>query len=247
MMYNPVFDWKKQPMSKSIALSTWAVGVYFLVKAYYLEKFAVDQAHKKYAAHKNKLPVAIHGIGSSLEMSLGALACCFPKKTMLTKSCCLLALSNVFSGFVLTRGVFGIKHLTVPGFALFGVLRLIEIWRTLGYEITNYPQAWLLLQVGTVVRLLGYFVLPYTSTDGVRGDLFTEPTIYSFNILLSGTVTAAFVYPPKWVISQLFIYALWQNYQPPRISMKRRPALLDESQAAAPIANAAENPITKET
>merc|ERR1711959_665814 len=86
----------------------------------------------------------------------------------------------------------------------------------------NYPQAWILLQVGTVVRLLGFFVLPFTSTDGRRGDLFTEPTLYSFNILLSGYLTAAFVYPPKWVLSSLLFYVYWQSKQPPKISLRRR-------------------------
>ena len=32
----------------------------------------------------------------------------------------------------------------------------------------------ILLQVGTLVRLLGYFVLPYTSKGGRHGGMFTE-------------------------------------------------------------------------
>jgi len=121
-----------------------------------------------------------------------------------------------------TPGVFGIKHLTVPGFFIFGMLRALEILRTLAYDYRNYPQAWILLQVGTVVRLLGYFILPFSSIDGRRGDLFTEPTIYSFNILLSGYLTAAFVYPPKLVLASLLCYASWYKIQPPRISIRRR-------------------------
>merc|ERR1711896_7737 len=99
----------------------------------------------------------------------------YPEKTILTKISSALAINNVLSGFVLTPGVFGIKHLTVPGFYLFGVLRAVEILRTLAFDYSNYPQAWVLLQVGTIVRLLGFFVLPFTSIDGKeRGDLFTE-------------------------------------------------------------------------
>merc|ERR1712054_451389 len=101
-------------------------------------------------------------------------------------------------------------------------LRSMEVLRTL-FDHRNYPQAWILLQVGTVVRLLGYFVLPFSSTDGRRGDLFTEPTIYSFNILLSGYLTSAFVYPPKWVLSSLLCYVYWYRKIPPRIAMRRRP------------------------
>merc|ERR1712110_786107 len=151
------------------------------------------------------------------------LACCFPKKTIFTKIASALAINNILTGFVLTPGVFGIKHLTVPGFYLFGFLRALEILRTLVYDYRNYPQAWILLQVGTVVRLLGYFIMPFSSIDGVRGDLFTEPSIYTFNILLSGYLTAAFVYPPKHVLSSLLLYAHWYNKQPPRISRRRQP------------------------
>jgi hypothetical protein len=241
--YTPQFNWEKTPMNKLVAVSTWLVGVYFLIKAYVVERGVVQKAHKKYAAHNNKLAVAAHGAGSALEMSIGCLACCFPGKPVFTKIASALAINNIISGFVLTPGVFGIKHLTVPGFYLFGVLRLFEIARTLLYNHRNYPQAWILLQVGTVVRLLGFFVLPYSSTDGVRGDLFTEPTMYSFNILLSGYLTAAFVYPPKHVLSSLLLYVYWYNKQPPRIAMRKRlhHELVDETKevivpASAPAA-----------
>jgi hypothetical protein len=185
--YTPQFNWKKQPMNRFVAVSVWLTGIYFLIKTYVVEKSmskynAVDMAHKKYKAHKNLWAVALHGAGSSLEISIGCLACCYPKKKIYTKIASALAINNILTGFVLTPGVFGVKHLTVPGFLLFGVLRAVEILRTLAYDYRNYPQAWILLQVGTVVRLLGYWILPFSSIDGRRGDLFTEPTMYSFNI-----------------------------------------------------------------
>merc|ERR1719152_598211 len=155
----------------------------------------------------------------------------YPSKTIFTKIASALAINNILSGFVLTPNVFGIKHLTVPGFYLFGYLRAFEIYRTMVCDYRNYPQAWILLQVGTVVRLLGFFVLPFSSIDGARGDLFTEPAIYSFNILLSGYLTAAFVYPPKHVLSSLLLYVAWWNKQPPRISMKKRPMVENADQA----------------
>merc|ERR1719217_1484786 len=214
-------------MNKFVGVATMLTGWYFLIKTYVVERKisktnAVDQAHKKYKAHKNMWAVAAHGGGSALEMSVGCLACIYPKKPMLTKIASALAINNILTGFVLTPGVFGIKHLTVPGFFLFGVLRAMEILRTLVYDYRNYPQAWILLQVGTVVRLLGFWVLPYSSTDCRRGDLFTEPSIYSFNILLSGYLTAAFVYPPKWLLVSLLCYIHHYNKQPPKISTKRR-------------------------
>jgi phage shock protein PspC (stress-responsive transcriptional regulator) len=220
--YTPQFNWRKEPVNKLVVVSILLTGWYFLLKTYVIERGVVDRAHKKYKAHSNTLAVAAHGAGSVLEMCIGCLACCYPKRIVFTKIASALAINNVFSGFVLTPGVFGIKHLTVPGFYLFGVLRSFEIFRTLCCDYCNYPQAWILLQVGTVVRLLGFFVLPFSSIDGVRGDLFTEPTVYSFNILLSGYLTAAFVYPPKWVLSSLLCYSYWYRIQPPRISLRRR-------------------------
>jgi hypothetical protein len=218
----PVFDWKKEPMNKFVGVTTLLTGWYFLIKTYVVEKRIsknnpVDNAHKKYKAHGNMWAVAAHGSGSALEMTIGCAACIYPEKVMYTKIASALAINNVLTGFVLTPGVFGIKHLTVPGFYLFGVLRTLEIIRTLAYDYRNYPQAWVLLQVGTVVRLLGYFVLPFSSIDGVRGDLFTEPSLYSFNILLSGYLTTAFVYPPKYLRASLLCYVYWQNKQPHKI------------------------------
>lgn len=83
---------------------------------------------------------------------------------------------------------------------------------------------WILLHVGTIVRLLGFFVLPYSSTDGNRGDLFTEPINYSFNIILSGIVTAAFVYPPYFLLVSHVIYAVAYMYMPPMIAKRLRPS-----------------------
>jgi len=230
--YTPVFDWKKQPMNKFVAIGTMLTGWYFLLKTYVLERDVVKRAHRKYEAHNNTLAVAMHGTGSALELTIGALACAYPEKAMLTKISSALAINNVATGWVLTPNVFGIKHLTVPGFYLFGVLRAVEILRTLAFDYRNYPQAWVMLQVGTVVRLLGFWVLPFSSVDGERGDLFTEPTMYSFNILLSGYLTAAFVYPPKWVLSSLLLYVHWMQKQPPRILMRRRPVLDNGDQAS---------------
>merc|ERR1719384_1580542 len=143
----------------------------------------------------------------------------YPKKKMLTKICLMIAVMNVLTGLVITPGVFGIKHLTVTGFYLFAYLRTTEILRTIA-KPSNYPNAYIFLHVGTLVRLMGYWVLPYSSIDGVRGDLFTEPSIYAFNILMSGTITAGFVVPPKWVLSQLILYILYKRKVPPRISKR---------------------------
>ncbi|CAJ1390198.1 unnamed protein product [Effrenium voratum] len=222
--YQPVYDFIRHPMPPAIAVSVYIVGVYFLVKTYFLEREVVGRAHKKFQAHGNKLPVAIHGVGSVVEMAVGCAAVCNPDSELLAKAAAYLALFvNVPSGAVLTSRVFGIKHLTVAGFAKFGVLRTMEAYRVLYVDYRLVPNLWILLQVGTVVRLLGWFVLPYSSSDGTRGDLFTEPAIYSFNILLSGYLVAAFVYPPELLLISLSLYATTQLFWPPRMSVRLRP------------------------
>ena len=219
--YTPVFNFVHHPMPPVLAVSIWIIGIYFLIKTYYLERGVVMNAHKKYTAHRNNLTVLIHGVGSVVEMAVGCAACCNPQNEMLARATAYLTLFvTVPSGAILTPRVFGIKYLTVAGFAKFGLLRALEAYRVLFVNFKLVPNLWILLQVGTVVRLLGWFVLPYSSTDGVRGDLFTEPTIYSFNILLSGYLTAAFVYPPKYLLGSLLLYAITNVFYPPRISTR---------------------------
>ena len=146
-----------------------------------------------------------------------------PNKEPRYATALLALLVNVPSGFVLNKNVFGIKHLTIPGFALFGFIRGMEAVRILfGPDHRTVANLWILLHVGTMVRLLGYFVLPYTSVDresatGGRGDLFTEPVVYSFNILLSGYLIAAFVYPPKWLVASLVLYVMAYPIWPPKL------------------------------
>mmetsp|Transcript_1847 Transcript_1847/g.5980 ORF Transcript_1847/g.5980 Transcript_1847/m.5980 type:complete len:182 (+) Transcript_1847:84-629(+) len=149
-----------------------------------------------------------------------------PDRQWLTHTAVGLALLvNVPSGFLLTPRVYGVKHLTVPGFALFGVSRIIEALRTLFIHPAHVHGLWILLQVGTLVRLFGYFVLPYSSTDGARGDLFTEPVNYTLNILLSGYITAGFVYPPRILVLSLFLYVWAYPFWPPSLAARRRPRL----------------------
>lgn len=63
--------------------------------------------------------------------------------------------------------------------------------------------------------------------------------MYSFNILLSGYLTTAFVYPPKWPLVSLLCYASWQKIQPPKISIRRRLGYIgaEERGSTQPAAN----------
>ncbi|GMH53317.1 hypothetical protein TL16_g01424 [Triparma laevis f. inornata] len=70
------------------------------------------------------------------------------------------------SGAIMTPKVFGVKDLTVPGFTLMGVVRLLDVARVLTVDHRLVPNLWIMLQVGTLVQLLGHFVLPYSSKGG---------------------------------------------------------------------------------
>lgn len=226
--YKPVYDFTTTQFPPAIAVSMFVVDLYFLLKTYVLERVVVDNAHKKYRAHKTTVFVAVHGSGSSLEFALGLAAVLRPESKLLAHATALLALLvNVPSGFALNPGVFGIKHLTIPGFALFGVLRAFEAIRILyGPDHRIVANLWILLHVGTMVRLMGYLVLPYTSVDSKptsssqRGDLFTDPTVYSFNILLSGYLIAAFVYPPQWLLGSLIVFVIGYHVWPPKLKSR---------------------------
>ncbi|EOD07094.1 putative membrane protein [Emiliania huxleyi CCMP1516] len=253
--YQPVVDFVSQPMRPSLCVLTYVATVYFLLKTYVIERPVVRRAHRKFAAHGNGRVVLVHGVGSAVELFVGMCAILRPDRQWLTHTAVGLALLvNVPSGFLLTPRVYGVKHLTVPGFALFGVSRIIEALRTLFIHPAHVHGLWILLQatstpkppdrdadprprapdftpltprpkVGTLVRLFGYFVLPYSSTDGARGDLFTEPVNYTLNILLSGYITAGFVYPPRILVLSLFLYVWAYPFWPPSLAARRRPRL----------------------
>jgi len=232
--YQPMFDFPATPMRPITAIATYLVTVYFLVKTYYVEKQVVQRAHRKFTAHGNSTYVLIHGVGSSIELFVGMCAILLPEWSSLAYlSAALALLVNVPSGFMLTPRVYGIKHLTVPGFGLFGVLRTLEASRVLLIDPKLVPNLWILLQVGTIVRLLGYFVLPFSSVDGARGDLFTEPVNYTLNILLSGYISAGFVYPPVWLLLSLLVYATAYRFWPPQFAARLRPRLAGDDMTEA--------------
>ena len=76
--YTPQFDFKSSPTDPGLALSIFIVGVYYLLKTYYLERPVVMRAHLKFKAHNNTLPVAVHAIGSVTEMCVGLAAALNP-------------------------------------------------------------------------------------------------------------------------------------------------------------------------
>ncbi|EOD27217.1 hypothetical protein EMIHUDRAFT_463285 [Emiliania huxleyi CCMP1516] len=223
-------------MRPSLCVLTYVWTVYFLLKAYYVERRTVKRAHKKFVAHGTNHIAHLHGLGSSLELTIGMFAILRPDMPSLAYVCVALAmLINVPTGFLMTKGVFGVKHITVPsqmlnvpGFALFGVLRVAEAYRTVFIDPRAMQGMWVLLQVGTIVRLLGFFVLPFSSVDGARGDLFIEPVNYTINILLSGYITVGFVYPPFLNLASLLLFVAAHPYYKTALSARLRPYLAGE-------------------
>ena len=211
-------------MNSYVCMCVYLTTIYFLFKTYYVEKAVVVRAHKKYKAYNVSKYVLMHGIGSSIELTLGAFVILYPHYVGLTYLCAIIGLFiNIPTGFILTSTVYGVKHITVPGFAIFGIIRILECVRVLYVHPALYPNAWILLQVGTIVRLLGYFVLPFTSKYKERGNMFTEKMNYSTNILLSGYISAAHVYHPAWLLLSLILYIPSQYKWPHTLSLNRRP------------------------
>ncbi len=222
--YNPYYDFISFSMNSYVCICVYITTLYFLFKTYYVEKAVVVRAHKKYKAYNVSKYVLMHGIGSSVELTLGAFVILYPHYVRLTYLCAIIGLFiNIPTGFVLTSTVYGVKHITVPGFAIFGIIRILECVRVLYVHHALYPNAWILLQVGTIVRLLGYFVLPFTSKYKERGNMFTEKMNYSTNILLSGYISAAYVYHPAWLVLSLLLYVPSQYKWPHTLSLNRRP------------------------
>lgn len=157
-----------------------------ILLTYYLEREAVQRAHKKFKAHGTNWAAKIHGMFSCVELAVGLAAVLHPERPEYAKATAWIALGiNLPTGWLMTPRVFGVKHLTVPGFSLMGVMRTVEAYRVLKLDTRLVPNLWILLHVGTVVRLLGYHILPYSTTDGPRGDLFTgtrgtQPPLPSF-------------------------------------------------------------------
>ena len=137
-------------------------------------------------------------------------------------SACVALAVTVPTGVLLARhsSRSGVRHLADTAFGLYHAARALEAARVLALSPRLLPNLWILLHSGTAVRLVGFFVTPYSSTDGARGDLFTEPLCYTFTLLLAGFLVAAFVYPPHYLLLSLAAFALANRIAPPALSVR---------------------------
>lgn len=198
--YDNQFDFVAEPVNGSLAIGLFFLYCYSWGIMHIAERGAIARAQRKrlaptWAATQpythSPIVVALHGLGSFVEMALGVCAILWRDDATWAHSAAILALAvNIPTGLLLTPRV-GIKHLIVPVFWLWSVCRALEAVRVLYLNDKLLPNLWILLQVGTAVRLVGYYLTPYSSKDGGRGDLFTEPLCYSFTILISGTTVRA--------------------------------------------------------
>mmetsp|Transcript_22562 Transcript_22562/g.42076 ORF Transcript_22562/g.42076 Transcript_22562/m.42076 type:complete len:85 (-) Transcript_22562:548-802(-) len=72
--------------------------------------------------------------------------------------------------------------------------------------------------MATLVRIIVYFVTPWSSVDGQPGDLSTEAFTHTLAIGTASLVTTAFVQPPWVLLAVLALLALMRRLFPPRIS-----------------------------
>jgi len=225
--YETQYDFVEHPLNGTLAVSLFLLSTFSWVKTYLVERTVVSRAHRKMTASTwsatqpwthTPTVVAVHGFFSFVELCLGLGAILYRDNPLWARSAAAVALFiNVPTGALLTPRV-GIRHLIIPVFGLYGVLRALEAFKVLYLDHRLLPNLWILANGGTAVRLVGYYVTPYSSTDGARGDLFTEPVNYTLNILLSGYISAGFVYPPVWLLLSLGIYAIAHHVWPPQVS-----------------------------
>ena len=133
---------------------------------------------------------------------------------------------HIPTGLLLSPKVWGLKHITVIGYFIVGFLRAHKAILTLYDPVANLPDLWILLHMATLVRLVAYYISPWSSSDGGRsGDLLTDPLVYTFTVTVAGLVTLGFVYPPAFNLFALVVLAFAHAIWPSNISTKRIPTV----------------------
>jgi len=224
-------DWISRSMPLYAILAMFAADLYTWSQ-YYTERQAVAHAHKKFAAHGISPAVYVHAAAGVAETLLGLAFLLDPVESRAGyayAAALVAALLHVPSGFLLTPHVWGLKNITVTGYAFVGILRLYQAARVFLVDPRlGLPDLWILLHMATLVRLVGFFVTPYSSADGGRrGDLFTEPLVYTLYVSMAAFVTLSFVFPPVVGLAALFIFAAVEAATPTKLSAKLIPSFAE--------------------
>lgn len=139
--------------------------------------------------------------------------------------------------------MWGLQHVTVTGYIIVNLLRLNQALRVFGHEIVHFnhihsatknatiwmgselqidvfsfPDLWVLLHMATLVRLVAYYVSPWTSFNGNRtGDLLTDPVVYTFSVTVAALVTLGFVYSPSINFIAVVILSIAHVFLPSKV------------------------------
>jgi len=222
------YSWEDMSFPKGIALLMFAADLWVWYLSAYTERDATAHAHKKYTAHSTTRVVFLHFVSGVLETILG-LWYILHGDAWFAKAAAYVALFvHAPSGLYLSPKVWGLKHITVPGYLLVGVCRLAHAVRVIQLP-QKLPDLWILLHMATLVRLCSYYITPFSSSDGGRrGDLVTEPIVYTLSVSLAALVTLGFVYPPVFSLAALGAMALTQKVMPSSVP-SRFPALVRQN------------------
>jgi hypothetical protein len=105
---------------------------------------------------------------------------------------------------------------------------MLQALRTLQNPIASLPDLWILLHTASMVRLVSYYITPWTSTNGGwKGDMVTDPLNYTLSVSLATLVTLQFVYPPIINLLALICIAIAHNFMPSSVRSHFSPSSSD--------------------
>jgi hypothetical protein len=192
------------------------------------ERDATAHAHKKYTAQSTTRVVFVHFLTGVVETVLGLLYILTGEAKFATASAYVALLMHAPTGLFLSPKVWGLKHITVTGYLLVGICRIMQALRVI-QQPHKLPDLWILLHMATAVRLCSYYITPFSSSDGGRrGDLVTDPLVYTLSVSLAALVTLSFVYPPVFSLAALGVVALVHKVCPSSVA-SRFPALAHQN------------------
>ena len=214
--------------SPVVACLLFAADLFVWYVSAYTERDATAHAHKKYTAHSTTRVVFVHFLTGVVETVLGLLYILQGEAKFATASAYVALLVHAPTGLFLSPKVWGLKHITVPGYMLVGMCRIMQALRVI-QQPHKLPDLWILLHMATAVRLCSYYITPFSSSDGGRrGDLVTDPLVYTLSVSLAALVTLGFVYPPVFSLTALGAVALLHKVYPSSIA-SRFPALVHQN------------------
>jgi len=191
-----------------IAWYVFSVDV-FAWYVYYLERKLVRRKHTKFVVQKLYIFLIIHIISGVVETVAGLMSVLHPDNRELAHFTAYVALvAHIPTNLVLAPYVWGLKYITVTGYVIVGLMRMYEALNVLWGNHFSVVNLWILLQMATLVRVVSYFVAPWTSRKGYYGDLSTDKLVYTFTVGVASFTTAAFVYSPVVLVLVVHILAL---------------------------------------